>query len=355
MTDTWIIAQVLSQSCCFVLILMILNTIFKIIKKWNTSSSDETQINLERRTFLVGAVLELVLIFQSFSLIAFLITINEHIPSLLRGAMCATGALEANQYGYPVLYLKIGSLFIYSSFLFLHFLDKKEPTYPLTPQKYYLVFPAFLCVSTELILMLLYFWNINPDLIATCCSVNFFSQEVDGINFLSSSEFLNEGIFVWILTGSILGVYLIINLLKNNKSYKNNKSNYQLNHQLTKRSVFSTLLLFTNGILYLILSIYVLKFFFVKYIYGLPSHLCLFDIFFQKYNYIGYFIFFNLFFVSLFLINKLIFELVKYKLNAKFTTNYSLFWTNYQRATLLFWILSWLIPCLYYFAWEGSL
>ncbi len=334
MTDTWIIAQLLAQSCCFFLILMILNTIFKIIKKWTISSNDETQINLERRTFLVGAVLELVLLFQSFSLIAFLITINEHIPSLLRGAMCATGALEANQYGYPLLYFKIGSLFVYSSFLFLHFLDKKEPTYPLTPQKYYLVFPAFLCVSIELILMLLYFWNINPDLIATCCSVSFFSQEINSTNFLNSSEFLNEGIFIWVCTGSYLGIYLIFNLFAK-------KTN----------GLFSTLLLFLNGILYIVLSVYVLKFFFVKYIYGLPSHLCLFDIFFQKYNYIGYFLFFTLFFVGLFLINKLLFEMVKNKLN----TDYSSFWNQYQKITLLFWILSWLVPSLYYFAWEGSL
>jgi hypothetical protein len=353
MTDTWIIAQLLAQSCCFFLLFMILNTIFKIIKNWNISSNDETQINLERRTFLVGAVLELVLLFQSFSLIAFLVTVNEHIPSLLRGAMCATGALEANQFGYPLLYFKIGSLFVYSSFLFLHFLDKKEPTYPLTPQKYYLVFPAFLCVSTELILMSLYFWNINPDLIATCCSVSFFSQEIDATNFLNSSAFLNEGIFVWIITGSYLGVYLVFNLFTNNKSYKLKKS-LPVSPPMTKnnkKNIFSTLLLFLNGILYIVLSVYVLKFFFVKYIYGLPSHLCLFDIFFQKYNYIGYIIFFNLFFVSFFLVNKLLFVLVRNRLN----TDYSAFWNIYQKIILFFWVLSWLVPCLYYFAWEGSL
>lgn len=343
MTDTWIIAQLLAQSCCFFLLFMILATVFRIIKKWNISNNDETQINLERRTFLVGAVLELVLLFQSFSLIAFLVTINEHIPSLLRGAMCATGALEANQFGYPLLYFKIGSLFVYSSFLFLHFLDKKEPTYPLTPQKYYLVFPAFLCVSTELVLMSLYFWNINPDLIATCCSVSFFSQEIDATNFLNSSAFLNEGVVAWILTGSILGIYLIFNLFKNNNSHKSNNSN--------PKTIFSTLLLFLNGVLYIVLSVYVLKFFFVKYIYGLPSHLCLFDIFFQKYNYIGYAIFFNLFFLGLFFINKLIFVVVNNRLN----TDYFVFWDTYQKITLLFWLLSWLVPCLYYFAWEGSL
>ncbi|WP_375561053.1 hypothetical protein ACE193_00435 [Bernardetia sp. OM2101] len=343
MTDTWIIAQMLAQSCCFFLILMILTTVLKIIKNWDVSSNDETQINLERRTFLVGAVLEFVLLFQSFSLIAFLVTINEHIPSLLRGAMCATGALEANQFGYPLLYFKIGSLFVYSSFLFLHFLDKKEPTYPLTPQKYYLVVPAFLCVSTELVLISLYFWNINPDLIATCCSVSFFSQEVDLTHFLNSSVFLNQGIFVWITTGSILGIYLIFNLFKNNKSHKT--------HKLSKKTLFSNLLLFVNGILYIVLSVYVLKFFFVKYIYGLPSHLCLFDIFFQKYNYIGYLIFFNLFFLGLFLVNKLIFVSVENRLK----TNYSLFWNKYQKITLLFWILSWLVPCIYYFLWNGSL
>lgn len=337
MTDTWIIAQLLAQSCCFFLLLMVLRTVFKIIKKWTISSNDETQINLERRTFLVGAVLELVLLFQSFSLIAFLVTINEHIPSLLRGAMCATGALEANQYGYPLLYFKIGSLFVYSSFLFLHFLDKKESTYPLTPQKYYFVFPAFLCVSIEFVLMLLYFWNINPDLIATCCSVSFFSQEMDTNYFLNSSSYLNEGIFAWVLTGIFLGMYLVL-------------QSFFIKSQLKNR-LLSSLLFFINGVFYIILSVYVLKFFFVKYIYGLPSHLCLFDIFFQKYNYIGYLLFFNLFFVGLFLVNTLIFSRVKNKLN----TDYSSFWKLYQKITLLAWCLSWLIPFLYYFMWEGSL
>ena len=336
MTDTWIIAQLLAQSCCFFLLFMILITVFRTIKYWNIASNEELQINLERHTSLVGAVLEVVLLFQSFSLIAFLVTINEHIPSLLRGAMCAIGALEANQFGYPLLYFKIGSLFVYSSFLFLHFLDKKEPTYPLTPQKYYLVFPAFMCVSTEFVLMLLYFWNINPDLIATCCSINFFSQEVGTNHFLNSSAYLTEGIIMWIFTGSMLGIHLLFNFF-----YKKVK--------LTSR--LSNFFIFLNGTAYTILSVYVIKFFFVKYIYGLPSHLCLFDIFFQKYNYIGYLLFFNLFFINLFLINKLIFELVKNKLR----TSYSLFWKNYNIITFVFWILSWFIPSLYYFVWEGSL
>ncbi len=343
MTDTWIIAQLLAQSCCFFLLFMILMTVFRIIKNWNSRSNEELQVNLERRTVLVGAVLELVLLFQSFSLIAFLVTINQHIPSLLRGAMCATGALEANKFGYPLLYFKIFSLFVYTSFLFLHFLDKQEPTYPLTPQKYYLVFPAFLCVSTELILMLLYFWNINPDLIATCCSVNFFSQEINTNYFLNSSSYINEGIIAWIATGSILGIYLLVNLFSK-------KADSKLNYT-SKINLFSTLFIFLIGIFYIILSVYVLKFFFVKYIYGLPSHLCLFDIFFQKYDYIGYLIFFNLFFLGLFLINKLSFALVKDRLD----TNYITFWRAYKQITFAFWLVSWLIPCLYYFAWGGSL
>ena len=335
MTDTWIIAQLLAQCCCFFLLFMILKTVFRIIKNWNIVSNDELQIHLERRTFLVGAVTEMVLLFQIFSLVAFLVTVNEHVPSLLRGAMCATGALEANEFGYPLLYFKIFSLFVYFSFLFLHFLDKKEPTYPLTPQKYYALLPAFICVSVEFVLMVLYFWNINPDLIATCCSVNFFSQEVNTTDFLNSSALLNEGITLWIVMGSILGIYFIYNSLS----------------KKTKNSLISTIAIFITGIFYIFLSVYVLKFFFVKYIYGLPSHLCLFDIFFQKYNYIGYLIFFNLFFLGLFLLSKLIFAVVKNNLK----TNYTVFWKTYYRLSFFVWLMSWLIPCLYYFAWEGSL
>ena len=52
--------QVLSQSRCFVLDFLMILIMFSKLSKSGILQSDETQISFERRTFIGGAVLELV-------------------------------------------------------------------------------------------------------------------------------------------------------------------------------------------------------------------------------------------------------------------------------------------------------
>ena len=77
----------------------------RIIRHWDLSSGTPTQLNLERKTYLVSVNFAYVSAFQLLSLFMFIYT-AEHIHTLFVGAMCAAGSLNANGYGYPTLVLK---------------------------------------------------------------------------------------------------------------------------------------------------------------------------------------------------------------------------------------------------------
>ena len=121
---------------------------FRIIRLWSADTTTELQLYLERRSYLIAFMVQFVLIFQILSLFLFLYTVNNHLPGIIKGAMCATGSFGMLMIMDIVhLYLKSAGIIIYAAFLILNYLDNSEPAYPLTPIKYWLVFPAFLLVD----------------------------------------------------------------------------------------------------------------------------------------------------------------------------------------------------------------
>jgi len=259
LTDHWIIAQLLAQVCAWVLLLKVGVGAIKQIKHWQAEQRTSMQLSLERETYLIGSISQLVLGFQFISLILFLATVNLHLPGMLKGAMCATGVLGMNDLGYPILALKGLSVLVYGVFLTLNYLDEREPGFVLTPHKFYWIFPSIALLSTDLALSITYFSQLSPDIIATCCSVVFGQQKLSG--------FFNKGLYgytPWPLLLSFygMGILALIAWAKHWKPW----------------------LVFLFGGLFMALGIASLQGFFVKYSYGLPSHACLFDIFWRKYN-----------------------------------------------------------------------
>lgn len=270
-TDYWVIAQLLAQMCALILLLYASAFGVQSLRYWLADSDAAFQLQLERQNYLMSAIMQVGLWFQVLSLFIFLHTVNTHLPPLIKGAMCATGTLGSNIWGYPLLALKSLAIFVYAIYLFTNYLDNHEPAYPLTPQKYIWLYPALGLSILDIYMLVQYFAHIEPNLIATCCSVDFNATPNN------PEIFAQRGLYLKVLLGVWVASFFILIAGNYTKLFQQNTTNASIG-------------LFLGG-LYVFTAIYVLKYFFVKYIYGLPSHLCLFDIFWYKYYSIGYALF----------------------------------------------------------------
>ena len=288
-TDHWVIAQLIGQVCSLFLLAIALWTSVRIIHKWAPDSASELQINLERRTYLTSTLIRYVLIFQIVSLFVFLFTVNNHLPGLIRGAMCASGTLMVNPYGYLLLYIKIFAIPFYAIYIFMDYLDHSEAEYPLTPSKFWFVAPLFIILLLDSIITLLYFANIDPQVIATCCSISFTASSSWNDSALSGGQWIEIALSLFYLISVLLMLFLFL---------------------MKKYPIINLIL----GLLFIPLSVYSLKFHFVKFIYELPTHNCLFDIFWAQYYYIGFILFGVLTILIISLILTTIYPLIKQKL-----------------------------------------
>lgn len=325
LTDYWVIAQLVAQTCGLFLMLGASSIAGRMLRNWNPESASAGQLRLERQSYLVDTMVRSVLFFQVLSLVLFLFTVNTHFTQLIEGAMCATGTLTINDYGYPTLYLKAGSVFLYLSFLFIHYLDSREPELPLTPFKYIFIFPITVLVGVDLYLFIQYVRLIDPDIIATCCSVSvLLNERADG-------GFLNTGAYTGYSVVGFINLFFVVAYLL----------------FFSKKRRFLLLLL---TLLYVGVAVYSLKFFFVKYIYGLPSHTCLFDLFFAQHHFVGFALFgsyygllgsvLGLFWVRFFR------PLLKHPSDR--------FVRRLRYLSLFFLLLSFLIPVAYRIAWGSA-
>lgn len=84
---------------------------WKILRHWNLHSASALQIRLEQQTYLISTLLGFALGAQGLSLLLFVHT-AESLPGPFVGAMCATGVLNINAFGFPTLLLKITLFFL---------------------------------------------------------------------------------------------------------------------------------------------------------------------------------------------------------------------------------------------------
>jgi hypothetical protein len=236
----------------------------QILQKWDIRSGSETQLNLERRTYLVSSLMAYALAFQLASFFLFIYT-ADHLHTFFTGAMCAAGSLNANCWGYPTIILKIINFLLAGVWLIVNFCDNRGYDYPLIRQKYTLLLWLTPLILAEAVLQGSYFGGLNPEVITSCCGTQFTSEarsiasEVIALPVMTMEIAFFSGVI------GTLGLEIFF--------YRTGKGGY---------------LVGAASLLTFLISVASLISFISIYIYELPTHHCPFCILQQEYHYIGY-------------------------------------------------------------------
>jgi len=248
----------------------------KIVLKWNFESFTPAQFKLEQQAYLVTTITLFVFVMKFFLTLYFTFTIDA-LSLLVPGAMCSAGVITANDYGVPLLSLKLFILFGLTLWLYVNFYDVRTKNYQWFKEKSALFMLIFLLIIFELILDFLYFSNIDTHLPVSCCSALF--GQLEGANPLPFGLNIELLLILFYLLFSMVIVTL-----------------------LTKQS----LLYIVANVLFLYVAYFLVVYFFGTYIYELPTHKCPFCMLQKEYYFVGYLLWSSLFLGSFMGINSAI-------------------------------------------------
>jgi hypothetical protein len=253
-------------SSCLVTAMVLYAAFFgsRIIRSWDIRSGSETQLALERSTYLVSTLLVCAFVFQIASLFLYVYTADD-LHTRFVGAMCAAGSLNVNGYGYPAFILKIVTCILAGLWLIMNYADSRAHDYPLIRKKFLLLLAIVPFVMSETALQAAYFLKLKPDIITSCCGSLFSSGEGSVTSDLAS---LPQG-------PMMVAFFASLTLL----------SGAGLRYRLNGRGgrLFSVFALLA----FLVSSLSLISFI-CLYFYELPTHHCPFCILQREYHYVGY-------------------------------------------------------------------
>jgi len=174
-----ILALILVSLTVSLMLLLASGFAIQIIMLWDINSGSEQQLLLERRTYLISTLLSWTFVAELVSLLLFVYN-AEAMSGQFVGAMCATGVLNANAWGWPTLFLKMAVFFSGAAWLALNYLDNQGYDYPLVKLKYSLLLLIVPLVIAEFVMQLRYFLDMEPDVIVSCCGSQF-SAGAEGV------------------------------------------------------------------------------------------------------------------------------------------------------------------------------
>ncbi|MDA8165161.1 MAG: hypothetical protein M0017_09050 [Desulfobacteraceae bacterium] len=264
--NSWSLALTLVSLIVLVLTAVAVRTAVRVLRFWDPGSDDNRQIRLESETWLASTLVEYGLGFQIVSLALFALA-ADHFCKVISGAMCATGALNANAFGMPALLIKLAGVFLYGFWIVLHQLDISSESYPLVRVKYaylLLLLPLLLC---DVALQTLYIGHLVPDIITSCCAVVFSAARGEGHNLLATLD-QTAVLRAFYASGFVLAAIGLV---------------------LRRRRPAFLLWLYAGGwAWFLCLSLVAIIVAISSYIYAMPFHRCPFCILKPEYHYIGF-------------------------------------------------------------------
>lgn len=247
-----------------------------MLSGWDFESSSRAQYELEKGGYLLVAVI-IFFIIVKIALFPFFAHTIDSLSAIVPGAMCGAGVISANDYGMPLLGLKIAILYLCGIWLVLNKKDMSAKNYPFMRKKLLLFISIFVLFILELLLELLYFSNIDTNAPVACCSVIF--------GVVSVSSDLPFGLDI----GQLLILFYLVFLLI-----------------LVANSIKNRAVSVLANIFFLYVSYYAIVYFFGTYIYELPTHLCPFCLLQKEYYYVGYLLYALLFLGTFFGVAQLV-------------------------------------------------
>lgn len=174
-----IMALILVSTVVVLMLVMASAFSVQVLRHWDINSGSERQLGLERRTYLISTLLTWAFASELVSLLLFVYN-AESMSGQFVGAMCATGVLNVNQWGWPTLFLKIAIFFSGAVWLSLNRLDNQGYDYPLIRLKYRLLLLILPLVMAEFVVQFLHFTDMHPNVITSCCG-SLFSADAEGV------------------------------------------------------------------------------------------------------------------------------------------------------------------------------
>ena len=273
-----ILALLLGTTISLLMLLYAARLGVKILAGWDNDSSSAAQLELERKSWLVSTLVNYALGFEIASSILFVYTLDD-IHQLFVGAMCATGALNANQIGWPALLVKIVLFFAAALWVIFNRLDQRCEDTPLVRSKYVALLLLTPLFGLDLFLQYSYFSGLRPEIITSCCA-SLFSLGNDSV----ASELASLPAAPTMLAFFLVAAYQLLFLLL----------------CLQNRGALFRQLLFVGSLAMFFIGLVAVISFISPYIYQLPSHHCPFDMLQKNYNFIGYPLYLGLFISTLF-------------------------------------------------------
>ena len=248
---------------CFMLVISSAYGV-RILRKWDLRSGSELQLDLERRTYLISTLLAYALGFQLVSLFLFIYTADD-MHRLFVGAMCAAGTLNVNRFGYPTLIFKITNFLLAAVWLIMNYADNRAYDYPLIRKKYAFLLIMLPFILTETVLQTLYFLQMKPNVITSCCGTLFSEESTSVTSGIASLPSIPTKIAFYASTG--------LTVFSGWMFWRSGKGGHFFSMAAPVTFVVSVAALIS---------------FISLYFYELPTHHCPFDILQREYFYIGY-------------------------------------------------------------------
>ncbi len=272
--NSWAIALLVTAAASLFLLGGALKTAIRVLLSWAPEEDTAAQITLENETWLAALLIRYGMILQLVSLLLLLLA-AESFSHILVGAMCATGAFVANDYGLPALLVKLFGVFFYGFWLVLQRLDSRSEYLPLTKIKFAYLLVLGPLLAADITLLVLYLTNLRPDIITSCCGVVFAATDGDGYNLMGPLPIA----VVMLLFYGLAGVLILLALFLLRRNHPSRPNGF---------TTFANWCFGSGSLLFFMFALVVITSVISPSIYDLPTHRCPFDILQGEYYGVGY-------------------------------------------------------------------